>query len=215
MLVPGASINGKEVLLYLPGHLMFFRHAKHVVDEFMTLSNLRSPEAYLKDPWIGPDAGELVILFTKNLALTLGPIVEESDYSHFAFLNTRLTFLWFEAMISTQYHISSPGTGMYNVHNEWWWDFWTPTPFPSVAESRSLMTTLIRGYVKSWTKRPTFSDRGSEYEVQVREGEWPNFIWFSKGLAVDFVTDSDKFQGQLGSRYGLWCDLVTTILLMV
>ena len=100
---------------------------------------------------------------------------------------------------------------MYNIHNEWGWDFWTPAPFPSVPESRSLMTALLRDYVKSRTKQPTFSDRGSEYEVQVREGEWPNFIWFSKALAVDFVTDSDKFQGQLGSRYGLWYGLVATI----
>lgn len=50
---------------------MFFRHAKHVVDEFMTLPNLLSPEAYLKDPWIGHDAGKYVTLFTKNLDLIL------------------------------------------------------------------------------------------------------------------------------------------------
>lgn len=103
---------------------------------------------------------------------------------------------------------------MYNIHNEWWWDFWTPAPFPSVTESRSLIAALIRDYEKSWTKNPTFSDKGSEYEVQTREGEYPAFLWFSKSLAVDFVTDPDKFQGQLGARYGFQCDPLTRILLM-
>lgn len=59
MLVPGAPINGNDVLLYLPGHLAFFRNAPHIVDQFMTFPNLRTLDAYLNLPWISSDSGAL------------------------------------------------------------------------------------------------------------------------------------------------------------
>ena len=59
LIVPGGPINGDDVLLYLPGHLMFFKHAKSVVDEFMNFPNLKTMHAFLNLPWIGHDAGTL------------------------------------------------------------------------------------------------------------------------------------------------------------
>ncbi|KAF9528932.1 hypothetical protein CPB83DRAFT_893901 [Crepidotus variabilis] len=175
LVVPGGPINGDDILLYLPGHLMFFKHSTFVLEEFMTFPNFKTVDAFLNLPWIGISA-------------------EESEYSHFAFTNPNLTFLRFDAMTTTPYHISSPGTGIYNIANDAQWDLWTEKPVPSSAESRVVITSVVRDYVRGWKPRPSFTEEGTEYEVKLREGEWPRYTWFPLEYAVDFATDYDKFQ---------------------
>jgi len=97
-------------------------------------------------------------------------------------------------MVTTPYHISSPDTGIYNIGNHFQWDLWTKKPWPTTAESRTAITTVVRDYVHDWERQPTFSKEGTEYEVKIREGEWPLNVWFPKKYAVDFVTDHEKFQ---------------------
>jgi len=102
-------------------------------------------------------------------------------------------------MVTTPYHISSPYTGIYNIGNHFQWDLWTKKPWPTTAESRRAITTVVRDYVRDWERQPTFSKEGTEYEVKIREGKWPLNVWFPKKYAVDFVTDHEKFQF-LGKR---------------
>jgi len=97
-------------------------------------------------------------------------------------------------MVTAAYHISSPGTGIYNVGNDFRWDLWTKKPWPTTAESRTVITAVVRDYVHDWKRQPTFSKEGTEYEVKLREGEWPLSVWFPKKYAVDFVTDHERFQ---------------------
>ncbi|KDQ20882.1 hypothetical protein BOTBODRAFT_169589 [Botryobasidium botryosum FD-172 SS1] len=185
ILVPAAPTNGDDIiLLYLPGHLAFFKHATHISDQFMNLPNLQTMDAYMTMPWIGSDA-------------------EECEYSHFAFLDSNLTFLRFNAMVYTRFHLSSPEAGTYNLENEYRWDLSpAPLPFPTTTESRKIIYSLVREHENTWTKKPIFSEAGTEYQVTLREGEWPSFFWCSKERrAIDFVTNYTLYQREFGKRY--------------
>lgn len=48
-------------MLFMSGHLMFFRHEARVMEEFFNFKPLRSVQAFLATPkkWIDPGAGEL------------------------------------------------------------------------------------------------------------------------------------------------------------
>lgn len=57
VLVPALPTDDAEVLLFLPGHLAFFRHAPHVTDAFMRFPNVRTYRNFLDLPWISIEAG--------------------------------------------------------------------------------------------------------------------------------------------------------------
>lgn len=46
------------MLVYMSGHLSFFRRSQTVVEKFMQFPNLRNLDAYLNMPWIYSDSGE-------------------------------------------------------------------------------------------------------------------------------------------------------------
>lgn len=99
-------------------------------------------------------------------------------------------------MVFTRYHLSSPGNGVYNIENDYWWDL-SPSVFPSTPEVRSLANDMIREHESRWKPKPTFSDNAVEYEVELRVGGWPHWAWFPHEFAVDFPTDYEKFRGGL------------------
>jgi hypothetical protein len=47
-----------RVLLYLPGHLTFFRNSAQVTTGFLAFPNFQNLNAFLHDPWFGWAAGE-------------------------------------------------------------------------------------------------------------------------------------------------------------
>lgn len=52
-------MNIDQVMLFMSGHLMFFRHEKRVTNEFFNYPALRSLQSFLDTPerWIDPAAG--------------------------------------------------------------------------------------------------------------------------------------------------------------
>ena len=49
-----------QVMLFMPSHLMFFRHDKRVANEFFNFPALMSLQSFLGAPeqWINPGAGQ-------------------------------------------------------------------------------------------------------------------------------------------------------------
>ena len=66
-----------ENLLYLPGHLCFFRHSQSVVDEFLKYPALKSLEAFRSfeqgDQWISPASGMFPPFFLSPYQYRLKP----------------------------------------------------------------------------------------------------------------------------------------------
>lgn len=44
--------------MYMYGHFTVFRHSPSVVKEFMRFPNLRDLDSFLREPWIGSEAGK-------------------------------------------------------------------------------------------------------------------------------------------------------------
>ncbi|KAF8312889.1 uncharacterized protein EI90DRAFT_3092675 [Cantharellus anzutake] len=220
IIVASAQSYLDEILLYLPGHLCFFRHSQSIVDEFLKYPALRSLEAFRaaeKDGrWIGSDA-------------------EEQEYSHFAFTNKNLTFLTFYAMNNHDTYLSSPKLGTYSVINahhlsdgllirnsplasEASGSRTRPPPdkeqpnsehivehtVPSlrtdlrdrlllhITHHKHLLSSIHRAGSRSWHK---FSKGGFEYEVEIRYGSY-QLAWFDKKLAVSYAVDNELVKGK-------------------
>ncbi|KAF9515859.1 hypothetical protein BS47DRAFT_1341465 [Hydnum rufescens UP504] len=182
ILAPSLPIHGDNILLFTPGHLAFFRNSPDVVDQFMTFPNLVNADAFATLPWIGSDS-------------------EEVEYSNFAFLNTNLTFLRFHALVPSRFHLASPGRGVYGLENGPKWDLSLPTS-PTSGDGRAAINTILDQRGHEWKQTPTFSKKGREYVVELREGLFPEFVWFPKHFAVDFVPDYTQIP-RAGKRYAM------------
>ena len=68
--------NADDALVFMSGHLMFFKNEPRVMEEFFNFPALKTSETWLATErrWIDPGA-------------------EEVDYSHFAMLNPNITFI--------------------------------------------------------------------------------------------------------------------------
>jgi len=174
MIVTNKPEYADFVLVFLPGHLSFFRHSSRVVDQFMLFPNFRSVDTFLNMPWLGGDT-------------------EESEWSHFAFLNTNLTFLRFDAMITTPSHLSSLGTGVYAIAND--------KRLPSTSELRSTFNSIIHERERDWVHRPTFSSAGVEYAIDLVDGQYPHWAWFPKQYTVHYAPDYAKITRDVGRRF--------------
>ena len=60
LIIPATGANFDQVMLFMRGHLMFFRHDKRVTNEFFNFPALRSLQSFLNTPdaWIDTAAGE-------------------------------------------------------------------------------------------------------------------------------------------------------------
>ena len=105
LIIPAATADFDQVMLFMRGHLMFFRHDKRVTNEFFNFPALRSLQSFLDTPnhWIDVAAGEQTSRphsyssiqngYPRTISHILLPLLEEADYSHFAILNGNLTFM--------------------------------------------------------------------------------------------------------------------------
>ncbi|KAJ7593636.1 hypothetical protein C8J56DRAFT_1043438 [Mycena floridula] len=167
----------QELLLFMPGHLMVFRHSHVITDEFMRLPNLLNVDAFLAEPWINEAS-------------------EESEYSHFLFAKSNLTFLRFDAMINSDYHLSSPGLGVYQTENEWKFDLTNSSDAShpqQIIDLRVPITEAMYRYANaenSKTSRPTFTDKGKEHIVELMVGGHADIeVWFPERYACHYHTD--------------------------
>jgi hypothetical protein len=121
------------------------------------------------------------------------------EYSNFAFLNTNLTFLRFHALVPSRFHLASPGRGVYSLENELKWDLSSPMS-PAGGDGRAAINTMLDQRGQEWKQTSTFSKEGREYVVELREGLFPEFLWFPKHFAVDFIPDYTQTP-RAGKRY--------------
>ncbi|KAJ8523019.1 hypothetical protein ONZ45_g500 [Pleurotus djamor] len=185
---------GEEMLLFMPGHLAFFKHASYVVDEFMQFPNVKDMKGFMDLPWVSSDT-------------------EECEYSHFAFTATNLTFLRFPGIVHSRYHISSISSGVYSIENEELWNssstistISSTTRPSSTAQVDALRAGLLKSlndYATNWTteRQPVTSDVGKEYVLDVQVGTFKWFLWFPQKYAVHIVADKEKMVEYPYKRY--------------
>ena len=156
----------------MPGHLTIFRYSKQVIDEFMLFPNLRDTKSFLAEPWIDPAS-------------------EESMYSYFLFVQSNLTFVRFDAMIFSDYHISSPGLGVYQVDDVWKFNRSDSSPLhiKDVVNSRVAINEVLKKHDLERREWRSFTAEGAEHVVELKVGEYTGVLWFPKDLAVHYDTD--------------------------
>lgn len=130
--------------------------------------------------------------------LTHRHVAEECNYSNFAFMHSNLTFLRFDAMVPTRYHLASPGAGVYAVMSHERGDM---DKAHSTAESRSSLNSLLQHHERDWVPHPTLSSAGVEYPVELLEGQWPYFVWFPQQYSVHYSTNYNNMGRDTGQRY--------------
>jgi|SRR5882762_8424566 len=72
ILIPGQSEVGEahdHLLLFMPGHLAFFRNSAQFTAQFLEFPNFRNLQAFLHLPWVDAAAGEFLTPshYTENL----------------------------------------------------------------------------------------------------------------------------------------------------
>jgi hypothetical protein len=72
ILIPGQSEVGgphDHLLLFMPGHLAFFRNSAQFTVQFLEFPNFRNLDAFLNLPWVDTAAGEHLIpsIYAENL----------------------------------------------------------------------------------------------------------------------------------------------------
>jgi len=103
--------------------------------------------------------------------------------------------------VSTRYHLSSPHFGTYQVENDQMWDLAPSAETPSGLISQNSLNTILKQRTREWKPTPTFSSTGYEYMVELREGVFPDWLWFPRHFAVDFTPDYSKIPRGEGKRY--------------
>ncbi|KAL0957694.1 hypothetical protein HGRIS_001474 [Hohenbuehelia grisea] len=94
---PPSPHDSQSILLFTPGHLAFFRNSAKITTEFMKFPSVKTTENFFNLPWMGTHT-------------------EESEYSHFAFTQTSLTFIRFPGMVESKYHLSTL-SGVFAIEN--------------------------------------------------------------------------------------------------
>lgn len=134
---------------------------------------------------------------------------EECEYSHFALAKTKLTFLRFPGIVHSRIHFSSISSGVFATENPGHWLAVSAVNIPlsstspdssSLAPLRSNLTAVFTEHASNWVSRPTFSEEGKEYGVELREGEWEGWLWFPKQYAVHYTADRSKGRQDFSKR---------------
>ncbi|KAF8320047.1 hypothetical protein DL93DRAFT_2094499 [Clavulina sp. PMI_390] len=199
LLIPQTPSNGEQILMYMSGHLMFFKHEKRVLEEFFNFHALRSAQIFIDAPrdWIDPGA-------------------EEVDYSTFVMLNNNLTFYAWSALSWSGTHVSTTN-GIFSL------DRGHMVPLASgiveasdtarIQEGRARVVGFVHDIQKTkppqgcethvtpsstyggsslsglklpCAYRPAFSNRGTEYPVTFHAGTFAGWAWFRPEFTVHY-----------------------------
>jgi len=112
----------------------------------------------------------------------------EGDWSHFAILNSNLTFIHFHALASTDEHISTAGDGVYAINRAHALPAPSSHSLPNDTAARTYISSLVASR-RTWIPPPTFSREGMEYGVNLYEGKYKGWIWFPVELSVHYEPD--------------------------
>ncbi|KAF8320046.1 hypothetical protein DL93DRAFT_2153074 [Clavulina sp. PMI_390] len=203
LIIPAFPADLDRVMVFMSGHLMFFKHEERVMNEFFHFPHLQTIELFLQTDkdWIDGAA-------------------EEADYSHFAVLNKNLTFVHFSALSWTNHHISTSDAGVFSV------DHGAEIPLadgtseksdpalyqqareylvevirenarkmkpPTLCEAHMVSQSMFGGAKDGVTlpcpSTPTFSKNGMEYPINLIEGDHGAEVWFAPELVVDYIPD--------------------------
>ena len=56
ILFPSNPMDSDDVLLYIPGHLAFFKNSEHLTLEFMKFPQVRTLDGFLQQQWMDSGA---------------------------------------------------------------------------------------------------------------------------------------------------------------
>lgn len=189
MLFSSWPTNLDDVHVFVPGHMAVFRRDPAVSAAFLQVDWLSSFDNFETMPFTPTEAAE------------------EAEFSHVLFMRTGLTFLRFDALADSQYHVSTlggvfaledptaamlalddydatvhipmPGSG-YNESAP-------PTPGEVLLASRAHITTVVQQRLRDTSRRNTFSANGIEGEVELlndKNAEHGLVYWFPANFAV-------------------------------
>lgn len=71
LMIPEFPADLEQIMLFMSGHLMFFKHEARVMEEFLNFPALRSVETFLATPkkWVDLGAGEPLIFWHTSFRL--------------------------------------------------------------------------------------------------------------------------------------------------
>ncbi|KAF9031525.1 hypothetical protein BDZ89DRAFT_1063922 [Hymenopellis radicata] len=179
VLVPTAPSWADDILVFTPGHMMFYRHSDDVVRELMNMPHVRDMDSFMQDPF-------------------LSHISEEVEWSHFTLLNANLSFVTFPAMVHQSIHVSTldgvfgfdgVDTSAMRKHQSEA-DALVPLSMTSLEQRNDLIQAVRTWRATHQTRsRATFSSEGQEYTVALHDGEFPGGLWFPKEFSVHYQPD--------------------------
>jgi hypothetical protein len=183
ILTPQPTYGSDDSLLYLKGHLVYYSTGRELRHQLLQYPCLRSFEAFKTGPY-----------FTE--------IADEGEWNYYIFKNKQITFAAFPGLADVRFHLSygPPDSGVYELRDPWAFKReGDDGMFPLLPDERVAMVDSIREHhEQELTNRTTFSAQGSEYEIHMVEGQYDGDLWFEKKYALHLVTDTTKFNEDLG-----------------
>ncbi|OXG65732.1 hypothetical protein C351_02169 [Cryptococcus neoformans c8] len=162
ILIPTHPIEptGGPELLFMRGHMTFFRNRRETEDRLMTYSHFKDFTHWDEMPFPGVSMGE-------------------AEYSHFVVGHPDINILTFDAMAPAPYIRSSSPAGVISHPDKLRPTQNTPQALPSPLLSQ-LMAPSIR-----LSTRPTFTKRGIQHNITITQGSVPTGmgIWFKPEFA--------------------------------
>jgi hypothetical protein len=170
-------------LMFVPGHMAFFRHTPTVLDSLLTYPVFASFAAFKAGPWFGE-------------------IADEAEWSHFLLTSPRLTWLVLPGLVDARVRFHhGPSRGVFELRDEWFWDGHSAhTLLPSTPDTRTALLAALRVVAPDTRPPPTFSDTGSEYAVALEPGAgaYVGGIWFDPAYALHANMDAARYRADLG-----------------
>lgn len=191
MLFASWPTNKDDIHVFIPGHMAIFRRDSGVAAEFMKIDWLSSFDNF------------------ENMPLMPTKAAEEAEFSHVLLMGTGLTFLRFDALVDSQFHVSTLG-GVFSLedptaamlalddfdavihvpmpssaHNE----SAPPTPGEVLLASRAHIGTIVHQRLRDTRRRITFSADGLEGGVELlndKNAEHGLVHWFPADFAVHY-----------------------------
>jgi hypothetical protein len=183
-----AADEAPDYLVFLCGHGVYFSTSSHVVNQAMKHPSLMDFDSFKNERWFGEMA-------------------DEAEWSFYLLSNDQITFITFPAMADTRFHLSRapPNTAVYELREHWAFKQDAPNGLmPLPEDERGAIIDTISQYEQNITElrydrgRPTFTDQGSEYEIEFRFGEYDGLLWFDRQFAIHVTRDDGQFSSALG-----------------
>ncbi|KZO99777.1 hypothetical protein CALVIDRAFT_553196 [Calocera viscosa TUFC12733] len=161
-----------HTLLYLRGHLCFFRMGTPVEDKLNGYPNLISPSAYLEKHKVGDYTA-----------------MEEAEFSAYILRNPSISFLLAaSSLVDIALSQLALNTPTFATLNGTYQPYALPTPLPGFPHLPVLgLPGTCANCPPTPKRRKTFTDYGITRPVDVRTGEYEGDLWFGREYATEYV----------------------------